>query len=116
MTPTEQRAAEELVKNAPPLTDGQISVIRRAFASVDQPRGGRMKFQFSNPVRPSFRVDFREVKRPNRVTTLAAEIQIIRVEPRVWAAAMKLADNDAPRIEVVHSGEVVVHNSRDWRQ
>lgn len=34
----------------------------------------------------------------------------VKVDPRVWDAAMKLAKGDPSRLTVVHATEVVVHN------
>lgn len=34
----------------------------------------------------------------------------VKVDPRVWAAAMELAQGDSTRIRVVHAEEVIVTN------
>ena len=39
----------------------------------------------------------------------------IKIHPLVWAKAMEIADGNAHRIEVIHSEEVIVHNSKEWR-
>lgn len=42
-------------------------------------------------------------------------VQTSQVHPLVWEQALKAANNDALRIEVLSEREVIVHNSRDWR-
>ena len=37
------------------------------------------------------------------------------VNPSVWADALRQADGDAARIEIVSPTSVVVHNRADWR-
>jgi hypothetical protein len=37
------------------------------------------------------------------------------VNPTVWADALRQADGDAARIEIVSPTSVVVHNRADWR-
>lgn len=38
------------------------------------------------------------------------------VNPSVWADALRQADGDATRIEIVSPTSVVVHNRSDWRE
>jgi hypothetical protein len=42
-------------------------------------------------------------------------VPAITVNPSVWADALRQADGDAARIEVVSATSVVVHNRSDWR-
>lgn len=54
----------------------------------------------------------RRVRSMNRRTSGAWSI---KVDPRVWAVALELADGDALRIRVIHSTEVLVVNQRAHR-
>jgi hypothetical protein len=42
-------------------------------------------------------------------------VPAITVNPSVWADALRQADGDAARIEIVSPTSVVVHNRSDWR-
>jgi hypothetical protein len=53
------------------------------------------------------------IKKPRRKAT-RAKIMRIKVMPEVWEVALKLAQNNVQRIEVISPEAVVVHNSSDW--
>lgn len=38
------------------------------------------------------------------------DVKVIKVDPTVWAEAMKMADGDGRRIEIRGEFDVVVHN------
>lgn len=42
-------------------------------------------------------------------------VPVTTVNPSVWADALRQADGDAARIEIVSPTSVVVHNRSDWR-
>lgn len=46
----------------------------------------------------------RKPGKPSRITTL-------RVDPRIWEAALSISQGDAHRIEVISELEVIVHNN-----
>ena len=74
-----------------------------------------IRFKYSNPVRESFRVAG-DTGSPRRVAGRRHAVETVTVDPRVWAAALMLADGDALRIEVIHAEDVIVHNDRGWRR
>ncbi len=56
-------------------------------------------------------VDTRKERRPGRKTP---KVSVIRVDPRVWKVALRLAKGDAKRIQVRNAEAVTVHNNADW--
>lgn len=42
-------------------------------------------------------------------------VPAVAVNPSVWADALRQADGDAARIEIISPTSVVVHNRPDWR-
>ena len=73
------------------------------------------KLNLHNPIRETFRLSARGERAPAKARRTAQPVSVTRVHPEVWATALKLADGDALRLEVVSSEEVAVHNSQDWR-
>lgn len=55
------------------------------------------------------------VKRRSPRRRLKPETAYIKVDARVWQAALRLAEDDVTRIEVLSPTEVVIHNKRKWR-
>lgn len=52
------------------------------------------------------------VKKPSRTPGKRAAITTTKVDLRVWRTALKLAQGDRSRIDVVHSTEVIVKNAK----
>lgn len=70
-------------------------------------------FEFANPIREEFRVSNRRrltwsSNRTEKRTT--HPVIVTQVDTRVWKTAMKLADNDSRRIQIVSKEEVIVRN------
>ena len=74
-----------------------------------------MQFKLSNPIRESFRVSDRDHTQRRTVSARSSQPTTITVDPAVWATALKLADGDALRIEVLSATDVVVRNGRSRR-
>lgn len=67
--------------------------------------------------RPEFQVHTYAAGRRRKPTpTPAPETAHVRVDPRVWQAALDLAGGDVSRLTVVSPTEVTVHNSPDRRR
>ena len=74
-----------------------------------------IRFKYANPVRESFRVAG-DTGSPRRAAGRRHAVEVVTVDPRVWRAALELANGDALRIEVVNAEDVIIHNNREWRQ
>lgn len=53
------------------------------------------------------------VRRKRRVGGRSSRVEVLKVDPRVMAAARRLAKGDMTRIEIRSATEVIVHNPRD---
>lgn len=52
-------------------------------------------------------------KRPERQRPRSGPVTVIRVMPELWAHALRTADGDAHRIQIIDSTTVIVHNGRN---
>jgi len=50
-----------------------------------------------------------------RSSRSVADNTYVKVHPEVWRLAVKAANNEPWRIEIISETEVYVHNNRDWR-
>lgn len=74
-----------------------------------------LKFKFNNPIREEFRISMTpDSKKRQQREMKFGKVRVFRMNPRVWRAAMELADQDALRIEIINADEAIVHNSRKW--
>ena len=52
-------------------------------------------------------------KKPRKKPAANLRGRYVKVDPRVWGTAMKLAKGDAKRLKVIHETEVIVNNPKN---
>lgn len=82
---------------------GKKKPVRVNRVTVSKPVSGK-----AHPRKP------RTQGRISLVALVNSETVIITVDPRVWKAALQLAEGNARRIQIVSETEVIIHDSPEW--
>lgn len=68
--------------------------------------------RFAEPVREEFKTSLRAGGGAPSTRPRSTRVSTTKVHPPVWRVALRLAEGDGLRIEVVNEREVVVRNRR----